>query len=325
MILSKNREQGEYEVIRQAEHVDRVWAAIESNLSKYWNGFLQREVADAPATKLAAHFGSGSASTAQKEQALVARFTSEIEGYEKSAVRYRDFFRPDAMEEFGDDPNAFKQHLAKEVPLISRTLSQRRPELQEWQRDFRAARGRDLLAVFDNVLDFRADWAARHPEATYAAHNDPSAFELDPMDGDETMTLTGVIAMGIKSVVLYHLDPSRFPPRARFDLYGLYFLSGMKDFGLASRSSEFLMINDREPAANGSLIMEHNFFYPYGLFSLYALRVFRWMDERMKSVGLRLDPIYRYLYVTCFLNEVCSEHEEHMRTMRAHDRFGVPT
>lgn len=325
MILSKNREQGEYEIIRQPAHVERVWTAIESNLPKYWSGFNERELANRPATKLAAHFGTNSPAAPQNEEALRAQFASSIQDYEKSASRYRDFFHADAMEEFAGDPNAFKQHLAKDVPVISSTLAQRRPELQEWQRDFRVSKGRDLLAVFSNVLDFRDEWTGAHPEATYATHDEPAAFGLDPLDSDESMTLMGVIAMGIKSVVLYHLDSSRFPPRARRDLYGLYFLSGMADFSLPSRSSEFLMINDREPAPNGSLIMEHNFWYPYGLFSLYTLRVFRWMNEQMNRAGAALDPHYRYVYVARFFNEVCSEHVEHMKTMRAHDRFEVPT
>jgi hypothetical protein len=228
------------------------------------------------------------------------------------------------MEEYGDDPNTFKRNLAKDVPVIAGTLNQRRPELQEWQRSFRGSKGRDLLEVFANVLEFREDWSKRHPESVYADLDDVDAFELDPLDSDETMTLTNVIGMGIKSIVLYHMDPSRLPQRARSDLYGLYFLSGMQVFGLPSGSSEFLMINDREPASNGSLIMEHNFWYPYGLFSLYALRLYRWMDAQMRAAGGGLDPHVRYVFVGHFLNAVCSEHAEHMKVMRAHDRFEVP-
>jgi hypothetical protein len=98
----------------------------------------------------------------------------------------------------------------------------------------------------------------------------------------------------------------------------------MENFGLPSGSSEFLMINDRERASNGSLIMEHNFWYPYSLFSLYALRLYRWMDGQMRAAGSGLDPHVRYVFVSQFLNEVCSEHGEHMKIMRAHDRFEVP-
>jgi hypothetical protein len=147
---------------------------------------------------------------------------------------------------------------------------------------FRRAKGSDLLAVFSNVLDFSNAWVAQQPEASYAVLDSADDFGLDPLDADETMTLPKVIGMGIKSIVLHHLDPRVFPQRTRNDLYGLYFLSGMQDFGLASGSSEFLMINDREPASNGSLIMEHNFWYPYGLYSLYAIRIFCWPGPRAR-------------------------------------------
>jgi hypothetical protein len=323
MILSKNREQDEYSLIRRPEHIARVWERIGGALPKYWSSFIHRQAAKRPAARLAGHFGSGSSAVASPA-VLAETFASAVQAYEKAAAKYRDFFDPEAMEEFGDDPNTFKQHLAKDVPVIAGTLNQRRPELQEWQRDFRGAKGRDLLEVFSNVLEFREEWSIRHPQLAYAIHDDPEAFELNPLDDDETMMLTNVIGMGIKSIILYHLDPSRFPQRARSDLYGLYFLAGMEAFGLPSGSSEFLMINDREPASNGSLIMEHNFWYPYGLFSLYASRIYRWMNERMQSVGCGLDPHVRYVFVAHFLNEVCSEHVEHMKVMRAHDRFEVP-
>lgn len=324
MILSKNREQDEYSLIRRPEHVARVWEKIEAALPRYWGSFIERQAAKRPATQLAGHFSGKPRPTGGGAAGLTENFAGAVQAYEKAAAKYRDFFHPDAMEEFADDPNAFKRGLAKDVPVIAGTLNQRRPELQEWQRDFRIAKGRDLLAVFSNVLDFREDWAKAHPEAAYVAHDDADVFALDPLDDDEAMALTSVIGMGIKSIVLYHLDSSRLPQRARPDLYGLYFLSGMEAFGLPSGSSEFLMINDREPASNGSLIMEHNFWYPYGLFSLYTLRVYRWMDARMREAGGGLDPHVRYVCVAHFLSEVCSEHAEHMKVMRAHDRFEVP-
>jgi hypothetical protein len=323
MILSKNRELGEFDKIRTPEHISTVWAAIESALPGYWDRFKKKEAAKAPAARLAGHFRAGEGKASSELSAPTRSFAVAVEKYEKVAEKYRRFFHPDAMEEFHDDPNAFKQHLAKEVPVIAGTLMQRRPELQEWQRDFRAARGRDLLGVFSNLLDFREDWSKQHLESAYAQYDQLDDFGLDPTE-DESMTLINVIGMGIKSIVLYNLDPTRLPQRARSDLYGLYFLTGMNHFGLASGSSEFLMINDREPASNGSLIMEHNFWYPYGLYSLYVLRIFRWLDARIRPAGEGLDPHVRYVYVAHFLNEVCSEHADHMKVMRAHDRFEIP-
>ena len=58
----------------------------------------------------------------------------------------------------------------------------------------------------------------------------------------------------IKSIVLYHLDPERLPPRGRYGLYGLYFLSDRDHFG-PSKSSEFLTVNDLNPVSDGSIII----------------------------------------------------------------------
>lgn len=323
MILSKNTELGEFDVIGTQLHVQKVWAEIEKSLPKYWAKFVAAQPA-AAAAKLASHFG-GAKHPPNNSSAALQAFATAVEKFERAAPKYRDFFDPDAMEEFSDSPTSFKSHLAKEIPVIAGTLNQRRPELQEWQHDFRRAKANDLLTVFSNIMDFKEDWAATKSEAVFSKFDSREEFGLDELDTDETMTLSSVIGMGIKSIVLFHLDPRIFPQRARTDLYGLYFLSGMQDFGLASKSSEFLMINDREPASNGSLIMEHNFWYPYGLFSAYAIRIFRWLDEQVRALGGALDTKVRYVYVSHFLAAVCAEHAEHMKVMRAHDRFGNPS
>lgn len=296
MIRSTNEELGEYELICRPKHVAKVWAAIEAALPRYWT----------------------------KVDPVAPVFEKAMASYEKEAQKYRRVFDQRALDEFHDDPNAFKQALTRDVPIIANTLRQRRAELREWQIHFRGARANDLLEVFSNVVDFVAWWSDDHPAGRYAKLNVPTAFDLDPLDSDESMLITNVIGMGIKSVVLYHLDPERFPPRGRLGLYGLYFLSGKEHFDLPSESSEFLMVNDTAPAPDGSIIMEHNFYYPYGLFSLYALRVFRWINERAETIGLTLNRPMRYVYVEQFFETVCAQHVDDMKTMRAHERFEIP-
>lgn len=323
MILSKNRELGEFEKIQAPEHIARVWGKIEDALPRYWDWFVDREVAKSPSAKLGGLYRTSGGPASPTLSAVMASFASAVEHYEKYAQKYRAFFDHDAMDEYRDNPNWFKQNLAKEVPIIAGTLNQRRPELQEWQTCFRGAKGADLLGVLSNLLDFRTDWLLTHPEDPYRKYDSLADFGLEPFEDDE-MTLANVIGGGIKSVILHMLSPDRLPQRARSDLYGLYFLSGMDGFGLASQSSEFLMINDREPTSNGSLIMEHNFWYPYGLYSLYALRIYRWLEAQVQALGGGLDVHVRHVYVAHFMNQVCLEHVADMKVMRAHDRFEVP-
>jgi hypothetical protein len=202
-------------------------------------------------------------------------------------------------------------------------LRQRRAELQLWQRHFRMTSANDLLEVFSNVLDFVSEWSDSHPPKRYHKLDAPEDFGLDPLDDDETMYIENVVGMGIKCIVIHHLDSERLPPRSQSGLYGLYFLSGRDHFGLPSQSSEFLMVNDVSLASDGSMIMDQNYWYPYGLFSLYALRTYKWIDKQASSIGLRLDPSVRYVYVERFFRAVCDQHASDLKTMRAQECFEV--
>lgn len=324
MIRSTNKKLGEYDLAKAPKHVADVWSAISRALPEYWKRFVDGERGADPAAQLATKFKTTGAKRATDREVLAPVFERALVDYEKEAQKYRSFFDPGAMEEFQDDPNSFKQGLRSDVPVIARTLRQPRPELAEWQKHFKIAKGKDLLEIFANVLDFTAEWIGNHPPAAYRDLDDPAAFGLDPLDDDETMSMQNVVGMGIKSIVLYHLHPDRLPPRGRDGLYGLYFLSGRGAFGLPSGSSEFLMVNDLNPVSDGSLVMDQNYWYPYGLYSLYALRVCKWMEQRLEEAGMVLDQSMRYVYVDRFFEAVCDSHQADLKTMRAHERFEIP-
>lgn len=325
MIRSTQDKLGEYELIKEPAHIARVWAALEKALPRYWKGFLDSNRQASTAGQLAAAFGTTRETLAEADFAVLDRvFSKTVDEYAKEAARYRHFFHPETLEEFQDDPGAFKQSLSRDVPVIANTLRQRRAELKEWQKHFRMCRPKELLEVFSNVLDYQLDWSERHPVRRYEEHDTPDEFELDPLDNDESMFIWNVVGMGIKSIILYHLDASRLPARGRYGLYGLYFLTGRDHFGLPSQSSEFLMVNDIDRASDGSIIMDQNYWYPYGLFSLYALRVFRWISARSAEAGYQMEPEYRFVYVDRFFQAVCDQHSADMKTMRAHERFEIP-
>ena len=314
MIRSSNQELGEYDLIRQPDHIAEVWSVIGASLPQYWDTFVESVVPPDSANQ-------------EIRRSLAHFFEKAVNDYEKEARIYRRFFDLEALEEYHDDPNAFKQVLSRDVPIIANTLRSRRTELKEWQMSFRTARAKDLLGVFESVLDFIGEWGESHPLDQYNQHaidSEPSGFGLDPLDDDETMYIPGVIGMGIKSVVLFHLDPERLPRRGRNGLYGLYFLSKVQDFGLPSGSSEFLMVNDINRTSDGSIIMDQNYWYPYGLFSLYSLRVYNWIETRCAEAGVTLDPRRRFVYSERFFDTVCSAHRDDLRTMRAHERFEIP-
>lgn len=328
MIRSSNQELGEYDLIRQPDHIAKVWSVIDASLPQYWDTFVESAAPPDPAARLATKFkASRKKVSGEIGRVLAHLFEKAVNDYEKEAQKYRRFFDLEALDEYHDDPNAFKQALSRDVPIIANTLRNRRAELRDWQRSFRTARARDLLAVFESVLDYIGEWRGGLPIDQYiqqAFESEPSSFRLDPLDDDETMSIVNVIGMGIKSIVLFHLDPERLPPRGQNGLYGLYFLSKMQDFGLPSGSSEFLMVNDLNPAFDGSIIMDHNYWYPYGLFSLYSLRVYNWIEARCQEAKVTLDPRLRFVYSDRFFAAICTQHQADLRTMRAHERFEIP-
>ncbi len=66
------------------------------------------------------------------------------------------------------------------------------------------------------------------------------------------------------------------------------------------------MVDDVSKAqADRNKNMEHNFWYPYGLFSLYALRLYRMLHQRFGALGIKPDAAHRYVYVVFFLDRVC--------------------
>lgn len=326
----------EFELARDLDHIKQVWAEIAVGMPMYWDKFVEQLRAKAKGTcedsgeieilgtkvQKAKPKRPQASETAGK--LLAKAFDDSIEEFESEASKYHKFFDEGAMEEYEEDPNAFKHLMTKELPVIARTLRQQNKELKEWQKKFRLARPADLLAVFTNVLDFYDEWKQSHPNSRYKNYNTPEKFGLSPINDDDDLNIPGVVGMGIKTIVLFHKDPQRMPQLGRYALFGLYFLSARKPFGMVSDSSEFLMINDESRAANGSIVMDQNYWYPYDVFSLYLLRLYRWIKAKADEQSFTIDDQRRYVYVERFLEAVCAEHVEDMKTMRAHDSFGIP-
>lgn len=164
MIRSSNQELGEYDLIRQPDHIATVWSVIDESLPQYWDRFVESVVPPDPAAQLATKFETSSKKVPGEASRVLAHlFEKAVHDYEKEAEKYRCIFDLDALDEYHDDPNAFKQALSRDVPIIANTLRNRRTELREWQRSFRTARAMDLLAVFESVLDFIGEWREAHP------------------------------------------------------------------------------------------------------------------------------------------------------------------
>jgi hypothetical protein len=240
--------------------------------------------------------------------------------YEKDRVPYKDLFNSEVMKEFlDDDPKAFKQFLKKECPIIRSLVNSQREELKEWKMKFNNTSGDELFAIFQNLVTFTNKYSKDYDAKKYLTYDDWKTFELTVMEEDEKYIVEGVIGMGIKSIVLYNLFAEMFSLRVGRPLYALYFLSNQEYFDLPSRISEFLMIDDRRKSDDQNLKMNHNYWYPYGLFTLFALRIFKYLQLKAKDAGLQLDIEKKYVYVNVFLEHVAVQHEKDIDTMMTRD------
>lgn len=204
--------------------------------------------------------------------------------------------------------------LVTKCPVIQKTIHSKREELHDWKIRFGKADSQELADIFANLIDFQSNYADSIDPRAYAKFDSVEDFEFGEIE-EPDYSVEGVIGMGIKSAVLYHLEPALFPRRSRLDLYALYFLAGRGTFGLPSDSSEFLMINDHIEVGNQNLKVEHNYWYPYNLFSLYEMRLFRWLTAACRKHGVALDPAYRYVYTAAFNDHICEVEKEYVQVM----------
>jgi len=154
----------------------------------------------------------------------------------------------------------------------------------------------------------------------YGEIDDYEKLNLDHLDGikkqgDPDYGLNGVIGYGIMSIIMYHFYPQYFPLHLSSGLFTLYFLSDKYDAGMTSKSSEFLMIEDGYYDGDMHFRMKNNYFYPYRLYTWYALRLFRLLKSECARHNVTLNDDYRYVYLNAFYWNVCKRHTEEIRTM----------
>src|SRR5262249_28786553 len=149
---------------------------------------------------------------------------------EEEHYDYVDFLAPDSLEEYEDDPNAFKGALRSKCPIVRRSLNSPSDEMKKYKKAFNFAKGRDLLTTTLNIVAFGEQHMKGFDEP---AHERTQAVDgLDLADLlEEDYVAYGVIGGGIRSHLLYSLNPNAFPNRSRAAVWALYFLSGKSDFG----------------------------------------------------------------------------------------------
>ena len=185
-----------------------------------------------------------------------------------------------------------------------------------YRYEFSIAAPDNLLSVVSNLSRF----AKEYMEEFYNEENyDEPIYYYDDLElGDidtEDYTAYGVIGGGIKSHMLYKVQPSAFPNRSRNALWALWYLSGKKTFG-CEMDSEFLMIDVDKS------ITQQNYFYPYELFSYYAFHIYALLKEKAEELGVYIDPGYRYVAVDRFLDFIAKEHDDEISFLKSQIKDG---
>lgn len=301
-------------------HIAKVWGSIQAGYKKYFAQLLIPQ--DDLGLAGLADIGKTVKTTKSPEKdpaPLVEGFKEAIVAFEKVSPRYKEFFTDDAMEEYADQPGSFKAMLSKGVPVIQSTVNSHQSELLEWHKRFNATKSPALLDMFGNLMDFFHEYVSSTKNKAFAKFDELEDFKFEPIEDDEECRISGVIGMGIKSTVIFHQSPIFFPSRDRYSLLGLYLLSDCDYFGLPTKSSEFVMYNPDQRLPDGTIYSAHNFWYPYALFTLYCLRLYRELKKDMSALGTELDDHYRFVYTGHFLDQVCSLEKAKIRTFLAHD------
>jgi hypothetical protein len=306
------------EICFDQTHINSVWEQIQKHIPIYFqkyidseggNSILQNEV-----EKLAAHFGASFKPGNKKRDSkkILERLLKEaIDNYENERLSYQEHLDLEALIEYGDDVSSFKNTILKnQIPIIRKTLQNRQAkELDKFRAAFTHAQPGDLFKVTFNIInlanDWRNDW---YDEEVFEEIETCEDLNYHDLDGEE-YTAFGVIGGGIKSHFIYKLFPEMYPSRSREAVWALYYLSGKSDFG-CTEESEFLMINVKEGSTH------QNFFYPYGLFAFYALKVFIELKKLYASEGVIIPTEYRFVAVDRFLSFVARSHQDEIDTLK---------
>ena len=299
------------EICYNQDHIDKVWEEIKQVIPTYFQQYIETEnghsIQDSEAQKLAEKFGSTAKPKNKKKDAksILERLLKEtIDGFEKERQTYQDILNLESLEEYKHDVNSFKNTILKnQIPIIRKTLQNKQAkELDKFRVAFNNAQPGHLFEVTSNIIklsnEWKKDWYNGQAFEKIDSIEDLDYYTLD----EKSYTAFGVIGGGIKSHFIFKLFPDMFPSRSREAVWALYYLSNKKKFG-CKEDSQFLMINAKEGTT------QQNYFYPYGIFAFYALRIFNKLKELFALHGISLPVEYRFVVVDGFLSFVSRSHQ----------------
>ena len=298
----------EFELFTDQNHMEEVWEVIQPRLEEYVNGYLEG----------VSHFKD----LPSPGDSFVAFLSEMIKKNDSVHDKYFEIFDIDLMEEeYAEDTEGFKSvTLKKDCDIIRHTLQSKSEAISEWKKKFYGCKSQKLYDTFYNMMNFAIEYDEEMDEETLAEVDTIDEIGLEQMEEDACYQ-TGVLGFGIVSNILNHMYPRVFPGNYKAGIYSLHFLTGRgQGVKMPSESSEFLMVKDDFYSKTGIIETEHNYYYPYQTFGLYTLRIFRYMEEKIKSRFHKEFPSdYRYLLTNDFYDYVTSLHQSDIATFTGND------
>lgn len=295
------------------KHIEQVLTEIKSNFYNYFRQFvetesgqiLERETIKEIAEKIGANFSNKNKRVDIKK--ICERIIDEgIKSYEEDRQKYLSILDFDALTEYEDDPSYFKNTILKnKCPVIHNTLQNKAAkELDKYRESFQLSDPGELLKVTSNITKFAFQYKKeRYSSSAYEGVNTLTDLMFSDLQNEEYF-VHGVIGGGIKSYFLFKLFPSIFPNRSRESIWALWYLTSKKSFD-CKEDSEFLMLYKDDDIAH------QNFYYPYDLFSFYALKLFLLLKEETSKATVIIPNEYRYVFLDSFLSFIaqCNQKE----------------
>lgn len=306
------------EICFKEDHIQKVLGEIKRNIPDYFEKYVSTDAGqsadDEKLAQLAAKFGSTpkrNKKKVDKEEVLVRIVKEAIKSFESDREAYQDHLHPEALEEYAEDVGMFKNTVLKnQIPIVRKTLQNKAAkELDKYRSAFNASAPGDLFEVTNNIVELaqrlRNEWYNNAEFENITNHSELGYGVFD----DEKYIAYGVIGGGIKSHFIHKLHPEMFPNRSRESIWALWYLSDKKHFG-CKEDSQFLMINQDHGQT------QQNYFYPYGLFSFYALEIYRELRSIFKVLGAGINEYERFIIVENFLSFVARQHQDEIDILK---------
>ncbi|WP_022765378.1 hypothetical protein [Butyrivibrio sp. XPD2006] len=298
----------EFELLEDQDHMEEVWKVMQPRLEQYVDEYLEG----------VSHY-KDKPTPGDSYAALLAEM---IKKNDRLHDKYHDLFDMDLMEEeYAEDTEGFKAvTLKKECDVINKALQSKSEAMGEWKSKFYGCKSQQIYDTFYNMMCFAEEYDSDMTEEELESVDTIEDIGLAQMSEDACYQ-TGVLGFGIVSNILNHMYPRVFPGNYKAGVYSLHFLTN-KGHGvnMPSDSSEFLMVKDDSYSKTGIIETEHNYYFPYQTFGLYSLRIYRYMESRIKSRFKKDFPSdYRYLLTNDFYEYVTSVHRQDIATLCGND------